>query len=585
MVSVIYNLLVPVTIKPLLLWAVSGFHATHHVGRSHSGIIIRTTIILPNDSATPQPPQRQLLLHLSENQNDWYSDYNPETYVAPPPRYDNTNNKQYSNDRDRFRSSNDNNYSDRRGDRRGGGRGGGGRGRGGRGGGGGSIVYERDTSMDQSNVDVAAVERLLDDRQQARRQNDFDRADDIRNTLLQQYGVQVWDKDGVWRTGASASGSGLNRRSSRDGVDGGRFGRDRDRGRGGRFGDRGGRSPRRPKDFGPTGHDYEMAPDAGAIAVDISESEIHEMIAARLRAKMSRNFDEADEIQAQLTDAGIYVHDARKEWRADGIMFGDYANSDGRPGQERGSRRDREMAPFEQSPYSAGIDTLTEDEMSDITRLVSQRNGAKLSRNYQTADRIRDELKAEYNVFLEDRLRQWSIGGDFGPDSPARDASRFKPWTMSSYSEPLIDEDQESAILVQLEERNEAKAARNFDAADDIRDFLLSEFNVAIDDRLREWSIGGNFGMPNKASRNDDTYRRRGGGDLTPEEEAEIIDLVAMRAKAKKNRDFNTSDDLREVLDERFAVKVDDKSRCKTLDLFVCLSNVTPTDFHLLHPL
>ncbi len=551
------------------LLAVSGFHATHHLGCSRSGIIISTTII-PNHSAIPQPPQRQLLLHLSENQNDWYSDYNPETYVAPPPRYENTN-KQYSNDRDRFSSSNNNNnnnYSDRRGDRRGGGRGGGGGGGRGRGGGG-SIVYERDTSMDQSNVDVGAVERLLDDRQQARRQNDFDKADDIRNTLLQQYGVQVWDKDGVWRTGASSSGSGLNRRSSRDGG-GGRFGRDGDRGRGGRFGDRGGRSPRRPKDFGPTGHDYEMAPDAGAIAVDVSESEIHEMIAARLRAKMSRNFDEADEIQAQLTDAGVYVHDARKEWRADGIMFGDYANSDGRPGQERGSRRDREMAPFEQSPYSAGIDTLTEDEMADITRLVSQRNGAKLSRNYQTADRIRDELKAEYNAFLEDRLRQWSIGGDFGPDSPARDASRFKPWTLSSYSEPLIDEDQESAILVQLEERNEAKAARNFDAADDIREFLLSEFNVVIDDRLREWSIGGNFGATNKSSRNDDTYQRRGGGDLSPEEEAEIIDLVAMRAKAKKNRDFDTSDELREVLDERFAVKVDDKSKCKTLDLIVC---------------
>ena len=305
-----------------------------------------------------------------------------------------------------------------------------------------------------------------------------------------------------------------------------------------------------------------MSPDAGPIAIDISESQINAMIAARLRAKMSRNFDEADEVQVQLTDAGVYLHDARKEWRADGVMFGDYANSDGRPGRERESRRDREMAPFEQSPYSAEIDTLSEEELADIATLVSRRNGAKISRNFKTADRIRDDLKEEYNVFLEDRLRQWSVGGDFGPDSPARDASRFKPWTVSTYSEPLIDEDQESAILVQLEERNEAKAARNFDAADDIRDYLLSEFNVVIDDRLREWSIGGDFGMMKKSRNgNDDTYQRRGGGELSPEEEAEIVDLIAIRAKAKKNRDFNTSDELRDVLDERFAVKVDDKSK------------------------
>ena len=530
---------------------------------------------------TTSPPQQQqqrslssLVLFLSDNDsdgNDWYSGYNPETFVSnvpPLPRYNNDNNsKQYSNDRDRFGGSNNNNnnYSDRRGGRGGGGGrgrgGGGGRGRGR--GGGNAIVYERDISMDQSNVDVSAVERLLDDRQRARRDNDFDRADEIRDTLLQQYGVQVWDKDGVWRTGASASGSGLNRRSggsSRDGG-GGRFGRGGDRG--GRFGsDRGGR-PRPPKDFGPTGHDYEMSADAGPIAVDVSESEINAMIAARLRAKMSRNFEEADEIQVQLTDAGVFVHDARKEWRADGIMFGDYANSDGRPGRERESRRDREMAPFEQSPYSAGIDTLNEEELADITTLVSRRNGAKLSRNYNTADRIRDELKAEYNVFLEDRLRQWSVGGDFGPDSPARDSSRFKPWTMSSYSEALVDEEQESAILVQLEERNEAKAARNFDAADDIRDYLLSEYNVAIDDRLREWSIGGDFGIPKKNSRNgdNDSYQRRGGGDLSPEDVTEVMDLIDVRAKAKKNRDFNTSDELRDVLDERFAVKVDDKSK------------------------
>ena len=148
---------------------------------------------------------------------------------------------------------------------------------------------------------------------------------------------------------------------------------------------------RPPKDFGPTGHDYIESPDAGPVTADISEGEINELIAARLRAKMSRDFDEADRLQSELTDAGVYVHDGMKEWRADGVMFGDYANGD-RPGRERGSRNDREKS-FAQSPYSTGIDSLTADQVAKIDALVSRRAGAKLSRNYRTADNIRDELK------------------------------------------------------------------------------------------------------------------------------------------------------------------------------------------------
>ena len=133
---------------------------------------------------------------------------------------------------------------------------------------------------------------------------------------------------------------------------------------------------RPPKDFGPTGHDYRMSPDAGPIAVNLSESEINAMIAARLRAKISHNFVKADEIQVQLTDVGVYVNDARKEWRADGVMFGDSANNNGRPVRERVSRRDGEMAPLDvkQSPYSAGMDIIIQewnvkvDPFTDVNR-------------------------------------------------------------------------------------------------------------------------------------------------------------------------------------------------------------------------
>jgi cysteinyl-tRNA synthetase len=201
---------------------------------------------------------------------------------------------------------------------------------------------------------------------------------------------------------------------------------------------------------------------------------------------------------------------------------------------------------------------LTPDQVAQIDSLVSRRAGAKLSRNYKTADNIRDELKEDYNVFIDDRLKQWSVGGEFGPDAPGNQ-DKHRPWAMSMYSASAADESQVPMILAELERRNEAKAARDFDTADDIRELLSSEYNVAIDDRLREWSIGGDFGL--KPKKNDGAFVRRGGGELTEDEEAEIMDIVEERARAKKGRDFETADEMRDLLEAKYSVKVDDKSK------------------------
>ena len=59
------------------------------------------------------------------------------------------------------------------------------------------------------------------------------------------HNVGVFDRDRMWRTGCSASGSGM------------KFGY------GGRRERRGGRGPRRNIDFGPNGDDYYLSEDAG----------------------------------------------------------------------------------------------------------------------------------------------------------------------------------------------------------------------------------------------------------------------------------------------------------------------------------
>ena len=46
-----------------------------------------------------------------------------------------------------------------------------------------------------------------------------------------------------------------------------------------------------------------------------------------------------------------------------------------------------------------------------------------------------------------------------------------------------------------VQERAEAKKVRDYSRADDIRDRLMNEFDVAVDDKIKLWSMGGDFGF------------------------------------------------------------------------------------------
>lgn len=475
--------------------------------------------VLPNNQCISKVFKSSPLIQYSSKDDDWYSDFNPNEFSkytkTETPRRD------YGQDRYSKSTSSSQGYNRRTG------------------GGGGkdfNTNYERDTSDDNSNVDVEVITKLLQSRVSARKDGEYDAADAIRDELLNVHGVQVWDKERVWRSGCSAGGSGGRFKSQRE--------------------ERSPRQGRKPQqDFGPNGHDYQLAPDAGPISASFTEDQIHELLALRLQSKLSRSFEKADRIQQELASAGVYVHDARKIWRADGELFGD-DNVGGRPGRERGSRNDRNA--YTQSVHSMASD-LTEDDIKNIQSLISRRTNAKASRDYNTADNIRDELKNAYNVFIEDRLKEWSVNGDFGPDAPGVGTDQYQPWTQSQFSKQSNGADAD--IISLLEKRSVAKADRDFTEADNLRDVLMNEYNVEINDRLREWSIGGDFGLPTK--KNNDRNRpfvRRGSGDLTDDEIDTISSMVEERAEAKKNRDFATADEIRDELDRAFSVKVDDKS-------------------------
>lgn len=412
--------------------------------------------------------------------------------------------------------------------------GGGGRGRGSYGGGS-QASYTRDTSRDNSNVDEAVVEDLLKERMQAKHRKDYDLADTIRDQLLNDYSVGVFDRERTWKTGCSPSGSGMP----------------------GRRNQRGDRNGRKSRDFGPNGHDYFESKDSGPHTARIEENQIHGMLAERLQAKMQRNFELADSIQATLIQSGVYVHDGMKEWRADGVPFGDVRGRDGQPGISRGSRADRNRA-YTKSVHSEPVDGAS-DELID--KLVNQRANFKATREYDKADAVREGLQTKFNVLVDDRLREWSVNGDFGSEHQAQremaEAFANRGYIQSGSSLPT--EDQEH-IQAQVEARHQAKRDRNFDLADSIREELQDEYDVMINDKIKLWSVGGDFGTDGGPKKPGWNYTRRGGGNLSEDQVQQVQSLLKDRFQAKREKDYQGADDIQQQLFEDCNVLVDDKN-------------------------
>ena len=498
------------------------------------------------DAFAPTSFTRTTCIRMSGDGDDFYADYDASKYSSNDnnrydSRGDNNNNNQYdsrgNNSRGSYSSSssrgnsNSNSY--------------------------GNTPYRRDTSRDNSNVDEGAVMQLIQKRTDARRSGDFPTADAIRERLMTEHQVGVDDPGSTWRTGVSSSGSGQKFGGGGRGRndDQGRRFRDDSGGRGGRGivggggrgrGGRGRGGGRGGRDFGPNGHDYSPCADQGSNVSPYSDTEIHQLIAQRLQAKFARNFQEADDIQNTLREGGVFIHDKRKEWRADGVHI---VNS---------------HSEYGKAPYSGPTD---DDDL--ISKLVNERQRLKMIREYDKADTIREGLKDKYNVIVDDRAKQWSVGGDFGPEANEQRnafeefANRGFLQSKSSRSMPQEDIDY---IQKQIDERVQAKKDRDFELADDIRDTLSNQYDVTIADKDKLWSAGGVFEEtgqkpPGVYVRVGDDRRDPGGFQqpIPQEDEAAIMKLIATRYKAKKVRDFDLSDGIRDELVERYRVRVDDK--------------------------
>jgi cysteinyl-tRNA synthetase len=235
--------------------------------------------------------------------------------------------------------------------------------------------HTNDQKKDNEDLDIEAIEALIEERNNAKRERNFARADAIRNDLNRIHGVYLRDRERLWSTDADSFLGYL------------------------------GSSARMLKKFGPTGHDYQLCDDAGPSISPLSNDEIHNLIAERLHCKLNRKFYRADEIKQELVAKDVAIDDHNKLWRADGVRI-DFAGG-------RSASFAYTYAP-DAGPSRA---TMTDDE---VVSLLADRQECRHSRNFHGADCIRIDL-LEAGVEIDDENRMWRADGkSFKSESQGR---------------------------------------------------------------------------------------------------------------------------------------------------------------------
>ena len=269
-------------------------------------------------------------------------------------------------------------------------------------------------------VDLDAVNGLLAERLDAKRDRDFPRADELRDELMRAHGVRVWDRERTW----SAQPKNSFRR-------------------------------REPRPL-PEAHDYARG---GDLAAPVDAAAVDALLLARMHAKMGRDFGRADALREELSrDHGVRVHDGTKTWIA-GVAA---ANTDpwARPADDYARAPGRD-------------DGAVDLDEAAVVALVQRRSTARRKQNWALADHLLDDLLM-IGVDVDDKSKTWravSTTYDF-PRDLVEDAG--------------VDVD---AVQRLIAKRSRLKLRRKFHEADGIRDALLAEHNVHIDDKKRTWSM------------------------------------------------------------------------------------------------
>ena len=152
---------------------------------------------------------------------------------------------------------------------------------------------------------------------------------------------------------------------------------------------------------------------------------------------------------------------------------------------------------------------LKDDELKEIEAIIQKRDKQRRLKNYKMSDQLRDELKEEFGVHLDDRLKLWWTDTRHG-EAP-RMVSELKgegrwgkrqPWRQiptSAESDEKVDSDLVTSLL---EQRDRARKMRDFETADALLERAHNapqgDLGLRIHDESRTWRIWTTERPPSK---------------------------------------------------------------------------------------
>ena len=180
-----------------------------------------------------------------------------------------------------------------------------------------------------------------------------------------------------------------------------------------------------------------------------------------------------------------------------------------------------------------------------------------MARDFQTADSIQAQLEGA-GVDVHDGMKEWRADGQQWMRSqrnfderPSRESRGPKTYHQRGPGKTLSAEQIET-ITALVSERSECKAVADYDRADEIFDQLGNEYNVNVDDKRAEWALLSEEYLLNEAD-----------SSFVPDDDVQIKigKLLGDRILARKCRDFDKADDIRDELREDYMVEIDDRSK------------------------
>lgn len=168
---------------------------------------------------------------------------------------------------------------------------------------------------------------------------------------------------------------------------------------------------------------------------------------------------------------------------------------------------------------------MRDDELKEIESLIEKRDMQRRQKNYKMSDKLRNQLKDEFGVHLDDKLKLWwtdtKHGGVPGMVSDIKGEGRWgslKPWRQiptDPESDAMVDTDR---VMQLLSKRDRARKRKDFRTADDLlqkaHDSPQGGLGLRIHDESRTWRIWTDRPPP----RRGDDAAPTGYEKLTPEE-------------------------------------------------------------------